>query len=97
MSPPPDKVALTLYVAGMGPRSARAILEARRLLDRWLDDRYALRVVDVHQQPDLVGATIPGAPALVREGPGRPSTYVGDLADDEEVVRAFRLREEAEP
>ncbi len=44
---------LTLYVAGMRPRSQRAIDNIRRLCEEHLAGRYELQIIDIYQQPAL--------------------------------------------
>ena len=53
---PQVKYVLTLYVAGMRPRSQRAIDNIRRLCEEHLAGRYELQIIDIYQQPALAKA-----------------------------------------
>ena len=48
-----QKFILSLFVAGLTPKSLRAIENARQLCETYLKDRYELEIIDVYQQPYL--------------------------------------------
>ena len=61
-----QKFILSLFVAGMTPKSLRAIENARQLCDQYLEGRYDLEVIDVYQQPGLAkDAQVIAAPTLL--------------------------------
>jgi circadian clock protein KaiB len=83
---------LTLFVSGASDRSARAIVDARRLCDDDLAGRLRLSVVDVHDDPAASHASGGHAvPTLVRTGPPPVRRLVGDLSDAGKVLRTLGL------
>jgi circadian clock protein KaiB len=91
---------LTLYVAGMRPRSQRAIDNIRRLCEEHLAGRYELQIIDIYQQPALAqGAQIIAAPTLVKKLPLPLRQIIGDMSDDGRVLVAMgiKLPENPEP
>src|SRR5579872_2935966 len=61
---------IRLYLAGVRPKSAEAILGVKRLCDRFLED-YRLQLVDATEGMDLVREDDPDTlPCLVRKSPG---------------------------
>ena len=91
---------LTLYVAGMRPRSQRAIDNIRRLCEEHLAGRYELQIIDIYQQPALAqGEQIVAAPTLVKKLPPPLRQIIGDMSDDGRVSVAMgiKLPENPEP
>jgi circadian clock protein KaiB len=91
---------LTLYVAGMRPRSQRAIDNIRRMCEEHLAGRYELQIIDIYQQPTLAqGAQIVAAPTLVKKLPPPLRQVIGDMSDDGRVLVAMgiKLPENLEP
>ena len=94
------KYVLTLYVAGMRPRSQRAIDNIRRLCEEHLAGRYELQIIDIYQQPALAqGAQIVAAPTLVKKLPPPLRQIIGDMSDDGRVLVAMgvKMPENPEP
>ncbi|MGA3113360.1 MAG: circadian clock KaiB family protein [Syntrophobacteraceae bacterium] len=90
-----QKFILSLFVAGMTPRSLRAIENARQLCDRYLKDRCELEVIDVYQQPGLAkDAQVVAAPTLVKKLPPPLQRFIGDLSDPEPILIRLALKEE---
>jgi circadian clock protein KaiB len=90
-----QKFILSLFVAGMTPRSLRAIENARQLCDKYLKDRCELEVIDVYQQPDLAkGAQVIAAPTLVKHLPPPLQRFIGDLSDPEPVLVRLALKKD---
>lgn len=93
-----QKFVLSLFVAGMTPRSLRAIENARQLCEKYLKDRCELEVIDVYQQPGLVkDAQVIAAPTLVKHLPPPIQRFIGDLSDPEPILvrLAVKAREES--
>ncbi len=83
---------LNLYVAGMRPRSQRAIDNIRRLCDEHLPGRYELRIIDIYQQPALAeSAQIRAAPTLVKKLPLPLRKLIGDMSDEGRVMIALGI------
>jgi circadian clock protein KaiB len=85
-----QKFILSLFVAGMTPRSLRAIENARKLCEQHLKDRCELEVIDVYQQPSLAkdAQVIAAAAPTIHRRSLRPRAYSGEIGA-ESRKRAF--------
>ena len=91
----PQKFILSLFVAGMTPKSLRAIENARQLCEKYLKDRCELEVIDVYQQPGLAkDAQVIAAPTLVKHLPPPLQRFIGDLSDPEPILVRLSLKKE---
>ena len=91
------KYVLRLYVAGMTPRSRRAIENIRKICEEELKGRYEIEIIDVYQQPELAEKmNVIAAPTLVRELPLPLRRVIGDLSDKKKVVVGLDLRTKEE-
>ena len=85
--PSPDRYLLRLYVAGMSPRSRRALESLRDLLERVLAGSYDLEVVDIYQEPDEAQKNqIVAAPTLIKSAPNPVKVLVGDMSDTRRLL-----------
>jgi circadian clock protein KaiB len=85
--PSPDRYLLRLYVAGMSPRSRRALESLRDLLERVLAGNYDLEVVDIYQEPDEAEKNqIVAAPTLIKSAPNPVKILVGDMSDTRRLL-----------
>ena len=83
---------LRLYLAGVRPRSAEAILGVKRLCDRFLPD-YRLQLVDATEGMDMVREDDPETlPCLVRKEPGPEITITGDVVSSFLVLLAVEKK-----
>jgi circadian clock protein KaiB len=90
-----QKFILSLFVAGMSPRSLKAIENARQLCESYLKGRCELEVIDVYQQPGLAkDAQVIAAPTLVKHLPPPLQRFIGDLSDPEPILVRLALKEE---
>ena len=88
-----ERYVLRLFVTGMTARSARAIENLRAICDEYLDGRYELEVVDIHQQPVLTrGEQIIAAPTLIKKLPLPLRRVIGDMSNTERVLLGLDLR-----
>ncbi|HVC57694.1 MAG TPA: circadian clock KaiB family protein [Stellaceae bacterium] len=88
---------LRLYIAGLSPRSARAISNIRKICEEHLEGRYDLDVVDISQQPGQAQIEqIIAAPTLVKKWPLPARRFVGDMSRSERIVLGLDLREAVE-
>ena len=103
-APETEPWQLRLYLAGIRPQSAEAILGVKRLCDRFLDD-YRLMLVDATEGMEVVNEDNPDTlPCLVRKSPGPEITITGDvvssflflLAVEHKVHSQIRVPSEAE-
>ena len=84
---------LRLYVAGMTPRSTRAIASIKQICEERLKGRYDLQVIDIYQQPVLAeGDQIIAVPTLIKKLPVPLRRLIGDLSDREQVLIGLDLR-----
>jgi circadian clock protein KaiB len=84
---------LRLYVAGLTPRSTRAVANIRDICENHLNGRYDLRVVDIYQQPALAQAEqIVAVPTLIRKLPPPLRRIIGDLSDLERTLIGLDLK-----
>ncbi|MCC7564827.1 MAG: circadian clock KaiB family protein [Methanomicrobiaceae archaeon] len=78
---------LRLYVAGMTPRSQRAIENVKAICETHLSGRYDLEVIDVYQQPERAGeAQVVAAPTLIKQLPLPLQRLIGDMSDKDRVL-----------
>jgi circadian clock protein KaiB len=89
---------LTLYVAGMTPRSAKAIERVTKFLEENLAGRYDLSIVDIYQKPALAqGEQIIAVPTLVKRLPQPLRRLIGDLQSEEKLLFGLDLKRSKPP
>ena len=89
-----QKYVLTLYVAGISPRSEQAIRSVKELCEQHLKNRYELQIVDIYQHPEsLKEAQIIAAPTLVKKLPLPLRRLIGNMTDKERLILALDLDE----
>jgi circadian clock protein KaiB len=89
---------LRLFVAGLTPRSTRAVAVVRAVCDEYLGGRHDLEVVDVYQRPEVAKADqILAVPTLLRLLPPPHRKLIGDLADKMRLVRSLDIRANPRP
>jgi circadian clock protein KaiB len=88
---------LRLYVAGMTPRSTRAILNIRKICEEHLAGSFDLQVIDIYQQPVLAeGEQIIAAPTMIKKLPLPLRRFIGDMSDTERILIGMDLRKTEE-
>lgn len=88
-----EKYLLRLYVAGITPRSERAVRSVREICEQHLQGRYELEIVDIYQQPEaLKEDQIIVAPTLVKRLPLPLRRLIGDMANKDKVLLGLDLR-----
>lgn len=81
---------LRLYVTDASPKSARAIVNVRRLLEEHLADRYSLEILNVASH--VARATedqIVCVPTLLRIAPLPARRIIGDMSDAARVLEGL--------
>ncbi len=87
-----ERYVLRLYVAGMTPRSQKAIANITRLCDSYLEGRYELEVIDIYQFPIFAKeGRIIAAPTLIKELPEPLKRFIGDMSDTERLIVGLDL------
>jgi len=83
---------LRLVVAGSSLRAQRAIENLRRICDGRLRGRVDLEVIDIYQQPQLAQEyQVIAAPTLVKLLPLPVRRIIGDLSEEERVLRGLEI------
>ena len=87
-----EKYILRLFVTGILPNSARAVINIKEICERHLKDRYELEIIDIYQQPDLaVTEDIIAVPMLIKKFPLPEARLMGDLSDTDKVLQGLHL------
>ena len=88
-----DKYILRLFVAGINPKSRRAIENLMKILEENLKDQYELEIIDIYQQPIFAKeGQIVAAPTLIKELPPPLRRFVGDLSNKEKLLLGLELK-----
>jgi circadian clock protein KaiB len=82
-----------LYKAGDSPSSKKAETLLRKLCDRYLLERYHLKVVDIGDPSAILPPDILAAPTVVRTFPQPERRVIGDLSATEKAVEGLGLRD----
>ena len=86
------KYVLRLFVTGVLPNSARAVVNIKAICEKYLKNRFELEIIDIYQQPDLASVEeIVAVPVLIKKFPLPEERLVGDLSNTEEVLRGLSL------
>ena len=81
---------LRLYVTDATPKSARAVVNARRLLEEHLHDRYSLEIINIAEHVAQATADqIVCAPTLLRLAPLPARRIIGDMSDAQRVLKGL--------
>ncbi len=89
------KYILTLYVAGITPKSLKAIENAKQLCEEYLKGRCELEIVDIYQQPGLArDAQVIAVPTLVKSLPPPLQKFIGDLSDPDPILVRLAIKKE---
>ena len=88
-----DKYILRLFVAGINPKSRRAVENLMEILEENLKDQYELEIIDIYQQPIFAKeGQIVAAPTLIKELPPPLRRFVGDLSNKEKLLLGLELK-----
>jgi circadian clock protein KaiB len=88
-----EKYILRLYIAGMTPKSIRAISNLKTICEDHLKGRYDLEVIDLYQNPQLAtGEQIIAAPTLIKKLPLPLRRIIGDLSGTERLLVGLDLK-----
>ena len=81
---------LRLYVTDASPKSARAIVNVRRILEEHLSNQYSLEILSISEH--VVQAAqdqIVCAPTLLRLAPPPARRIIGDMSDVARVLKGL--------
>ena len=89
---PKGAYVFRLYLAGGAPNSVRALANLYAICRRHYPESHRIEVVDVLQEPmRALAEAILVTPTLVRISPAPELQIIGNLSDEEEVLRALGL------
>lgn len=87
-----QKYILKLFVTGILPNSARAVVNIKAICEKYLKGRYELEIIDIYQQPSLaLTENIIAVPVLIKKFPLPEERVIGDLSDFEGVLKGLYL------
>jgi circadian clock protein KaiB len=87
-----EKYILRLFITGILPNSARAIVNINAICELYLKDRYELEIIDIYQQPSLtLSEKIIAIPVLIKKFPLPEARLIGDLSDIGVVLHGLHL------
>ena len=88
-----ERYVLRLYIAGLTPRSTKAVQNIRKICEEHLEGRYELEVVDIYQQPSHAsGEQNIAAPTLVKKLPLPLRRIIGDMSNLNKVLIGLDLK-----
>ena len=86
------KYVLRLFVAGINPKSIKAIENLKNVCEENLKGKYELEIIDIYQNPIFAKeGQIIAAPTLIKELPLPIRRFVGDLSDKEKLILGLDL------
>jgi circadian clock protein KaiB len=89
-----QKFVLQLFVTGILPNSAQAIINIKSICEQYLKGRYELEIIDIYQQPSLaLKEEVIAIPLLVKKSPLPEEHIIGDLSNTEMVLRMFGIKQ----
>jgi circadian clock protein KaiB len=84
---------LRLFVAGVTPRSHRAIDNLQNICERYLAGRYRIEVVDLYQSPGRAhDEQIIAVPTLLKVRPTPERRVIGDLSQVDRVLHGLDIK-----
>ncbi len=88
-----QKYVLSLYVAGISPKSEQAIRSVKEICEQHLKGRYELEIVDIYQHPEaLKEGQVIAVPTLIKKLPLPLRRLIGDMANEEKLILGLDLR-----
>ena len=81
-----------LYIAGGAPNSVRALANLYALCHKHFPESHRIEVIDVLQEPlRALSEAILVTPTVVKVSPAPEQQIIGNLSEEEEVLRALGL------
>jgi circadian clock protein KaiB len=92
VTPGKKAYVLRLFVTGILPNSARAIVNIKAICNKYLENNYELDIIDIYQLPDLaITEEIIAVPVLIKKFPLPERRLIGDLSDTDKVLLTLDL------
>ena len=87
-----------LYLAGGAPNSVRALANLYAICRKHFPESHHIEVIDVLQEPlRALAEAILVTPTLVKVSPTPEQQIIGNLSEEEEVLRALGLPQNENP
>lgn len=81
-----------LYVTGTNQASRRALINIKRICEKYLKGHYKLEVIDIYQKPELIGdQQVIAVPTLIKVSPLPLRKLIGDLSNETNVLYGLGL------
>ena len=91
--PKSQKVSLELYVSGATPKSLRAVANLKKICELYANIQIRVQIIDIYKERTLVKSRqIVAVPTLLRRLPLPHRILIGDLSDQDKVIRTLGLR-----
>lgn len=92
MNPTPAAHVFRIYLAGSAPNSVRAAANLYAICQKYFPDSHRIEVIDVLQDPlRALGDSVLVTPTVIKVAPAPELQIIGNLSDEEEVLRALGL------
>ena len=89
---PKGAYVFRLYLAGGAPNSVRAFANLYAICQKHFPGSHRIEVIDVLKEPmRALAEAILVTPAVVKLSPAPEQLIIGDLSEEEEVLRALGL------
>src|SRR4051794_13038538 len=83
---------LRLFVTGASVNSTRAISNLKHICETHIKGRYSLEIIDVYQQKAIAEIEqIIALPLLIKTRPLPKRRLIGDMSDEDKVLRGLGL------
>ena len=87
-----------LYIAGGAPNSVRALANLYAICRKHFPQSHRIEVIDVLKEPlRALAEAILVTPTLVKLSPAPEQQIIGNLSEEEEVLRALGLPQKENP
>ena len=85
-----------IYLAGNAPNSVRALANLYAICRKYFPESHRIEVIDVLKEPlRALAEAILVTPTVVKVSPAPEQQIIGNLSDEEEVLRALGLPQKA--
>jgi len=89
---PNGAYAFRLYLAGGAPNSVRALANLYAICRKHFPDSHRIEVIDVLEEPlRALSDAILVTPTVVKLSPAPEQKIIGNLSEEEEILRALGL------
>ena len=89
-----EKYNLILFISGMSVKSGHAIENLKKICDEHLNKNFKLQIIDVSKEKEkAIEHQIFALPALLKVEPAPVRTILGDLSDEQKVLKILEIQE----